>query len=84
MQKQQTNTETPEFLTFEYLQEARWYYLRAENPNENLVSALHRMKAGNLKTRMEMLGILVPTSTEIYNVAKEYWPAHKLHAEEVS
>jgi hypothetical protein len=77
--RQHGATETRASLRFDYLQEAQWYFLRAEGNDENLVSVMHRIRASNLQERMDMLGVPVPTPEETYAAALEKWPEHRLH-----
>jgi hypothetical protein len=56
-----------------------WYWFRAEGQDENLVSALNRMKYREMVNRFQSLNIPLPTPEEMYAHAVEKWPAHKLH-----
>lgn len=80
MSKQQpTNTENEASLRLEYMIAAAWFWVRAEERDETLVSALNRTKARNLQRRFEVLHMTLPTPEEVYEYAQDRWPAHKLH-----
>jgi hypothetical protein len=66
-------------LRMDYLMAASWYWLRAEGPDENLVSSLNRMKAQDLAQRFAGLSLALPTPEETYSYAQERWPQYKLH-----
>lgn len=57
-----------------------WYWFRAEGDDENMVSALNRMKYRGMVERFRTLNIPLPTPEEIYAYAADKWPKHKLHA----
>ena len=80
MRKWKEPKEPAESLRMDYIMSAAFYWLRAEGPDENMVSALNRMKARGTKERLEMLNIALPTAKEIYSYAAERWPKHKLHS----
>jgi hypothetical protein len=80
MKRQTTkSTESAASIRSDYIQGAKYYYLRAEGWDENLVSALNRMNAEKLRQRMKTLNIAVPTAEELHAAAAESWPEHKLH-----
>jgi len=57
-----------------------YYWLRAEGPDENMVSALNRMRYRQMVERLKSLDIPLPTAEEMYAYAADRWPKHKLHA----
>lgn len=71
--------ESAETLRLECLAAGAWYWFRAEGQDENMVSALNRMKYRNLVERFRTLNIPLPTPEDMYAYAAEKWPKHKLH-----
>lgn len=67
-------------LLLECIAAGAYYWLRAEGPDENMVSALNRMKYRDVIQRFQTLNIPQPTPEEMYAYAADKWPAHKLHS----
>lgn len=59
--------------------DAAWWWFRAEDNNENMISALHRLQSKGSRTRLEALGIPVPDAFAVYQYAKAIFPLLKLH-----
>ncbi len=70
------STETTAALRLEYLISASYYFFKAEGDDEQLHSALNRMKAQKLALS---LGSHVPKFEEVRAFAVERFPAHKRH-----
>ena len=77
--KHPINTETEAGLRLDYIMAAAWFWFRAEDAEENLVSYLNRSRARNLAQRFEVLRLTLPTPQEVYSYAQERWPEYKLH-----
>lgn len=72
--------ETPESLRLDYLTAAAYDYYRAEGADENLASALNRIRARRLQERLLNLGMALPKAEEVQAYAAAQWPRHKVHA----
>lgn len=75
----ETRQETMTQMFADYIAAGAWNWLRAEGDDENLVSALNRMRYRTIVQRFESLNIQPPTPADLYAAAAEKWPAHKLH-----
>jgi hypothetical protein len=74
-----TNKESLQVILMDCIAAGVWYWFRAEGDDENMASALNRMKYRGMIQRLEALNIPCPTPDEIYAYAAEKWPMHKLH-----
>ena len=80
MQRVLTSQESAAMMRLEMIAAGAYYWLRAEGQDENMVSALNRMKYRQMVERFDALNIPKPTPEEMYACAAEKWPSHKLHA----
>lgn len=78
--KEQTKEPSAAELLRETIQNGAWYWFIAETPDENMVSALHRLQYRELVRKLETFRIPLPTPGEMIAYAKDKWPAHRLHA----
>ena len=79
-QKATKKEESVAIMRLEMVEAGAYFWLRAEDGDENLVSALNRLKYGRIAARFDALNIPKPLPEEMYAYAREKWPAHKLHA----
>jgi len=71
--------ESLQCLLLDCIEAGAWYWFRAEGIDENLTSALNRMKYRKITDRLKSLNIPLPTPEEMYVYATDKWPTHKLH-----
>lgn len=76
-EKSQENVAT---MLLECIAAGAYSWFRAEGPDENMVSAMNRMRYRQMVQRFETLNIPLPTAEEMYAYAADKWPKHKLHA----
>lgn len=77
--KDTDKNETPAALRLKCALDGAWFWFRAEGQDEDLLSATHRLRYHTIKARLDMLGIEPPTAKEMYAIAADKWPAHKLY-----
>ena len=78
-QKSSKHEESVAVMRLEMIEAGAYFWLRAEDADENLVSALNRHKYSRIAARFDALNIPKPSAQEMYEYAEQKWPAHKLH-----
>lgn len=70
---------TPADLRERFLDHAKWFYFKAADRDETLVSAIHRIGAGQAQEKLVRRGLQIPPSEEVHAAAVAEWPADRLH-----
>jgi len=71
--------ETNASLRIEYLMAACYAFFRAEDADENLVSALRRLQAERLRRKLEGRGAQIPAPAEVREWAVQRFGEERLH-----